>query len=178
MKEIAMTGQCWIVTADNRKATLYSYPKSGQGGLHLQRLRSLEHDEAQLEHERPSLMSGGGPARRGGAGAGAGSGTPHFGSAGLDGHAAEEEHHRFAKELCAWIAEASVAEKPERVSVFVPVRMMAYLRAEFERGGKHAEIGKRVDVHDGELTPLSVNDLAAHPKVVALRVADGHKASV
>lgn len=172
-----MTGQSWIVTADNRKASVYSYNKAVDGTAHLEFLRSIEHEEAELEHERPSLMSGGGPARRGGAGVGSGSGVPHFGS-GLDKHGAEEEHHRFAKRVCDWIAEASVANRPERVNVFVPVRMMAYLRGEFGHGGKHADLGKRVDVHDGELMRLSASELAAHPKVVALRATDARQVVV
>lgn len=169
-----MIGQSWIVTADNRKANAYSYQKSVQGLAHLQFLRSIEHEEAELEHERPSLMGGGGPARRGGAGVGSGSGMPHFGS-GLDKRGADEEHHRFAKRVCEWIAEASLAERPEHVAVFVPVRMMAYLRTEFALGGKYTDLGKRVNVHDGELMRLSVNELAAHPKVAALHANGAHK---
>jgi len=173
-----MNGQSWIVTADNRKANLYVYHKAALGAARLEFLRSIDHAETEVEHERPSLMGGGGPARRGGSGPGSGSGTPHSGGSGLDGHAAEEEHHRFAKRICEWIAVASLAEKPERVSMFVPVRMMAYLRADFERGGKHADAGKRVDVLDGDLMPLRVSELAAHPKVVALGATDAHKAAV
>jgi protein required for attachment to host cells len=139
-----------IVTADERKATLFACTTVPGGRWHVASLRSIENKwEDYHEKHRPSAL-GRGPSA---------SAAQHFASV---KHEPEEEHRRFAREVGAWLkSEASRASAPH-LSVFAAPRFLGLLRAELAGVRGRPE----VELHEGELTRLQPHELATHPAIV------------
>lgn len=151
----------WIVTSDERRAAMFSCRKVHGGRWHVEPHSSLENRwEDSHEHHRPSAL-GRGPSANA---------AQHFAST---GHADEEEHRRFAREVEAWLAHAIKALGLTLVSVFAAPRFLGLLRED------HAKLGGIVELHGGEFTRLRAQELAEHPAIRAVldRVEVGAKPS-
>ena len=151
--------QHWIVTADSRGAALFSCQRTPGGELHVEEARSLQngHEHEQDRH-RPALL--GGAERRGAAGRSGGHAAPHSVA---PHHAAEEDQHRYARDVGEWLGRANwelgIAGSGGRLSVFAPPKLLSLLR------DRMAGLGAAAEFHEGELSQLSSAELAAHPAV-------------
>lgn len=147
----------WIVTADNRRASLFSCRKTPGGELNVEHVRTLENaHENEHEHHRPSSL--GGAERRGTKTRAVGSAAPHSAS---PGHAVDEEQRRFAHEVAGWLDRASKELSVEGVAVFAAPHLLGLLRSQ------KGKIGATTELLEGELTHLRPHELAEHPAVRA-----------
>lgn len=147
--------QHWIVTADGRRAQLFSCRRLPGGGLHLEHLRSIENTH-EAEHERHRPTQVGGAERRGSVARSSAHAAPHVIPA---GHNAEEEHVRFAREVGSWLVDARREFGAEGLIVFAPARFLGLLR-------KQVTMENAPAMHEGELAHLHASELAAHPAVI------------
>jgi hypothetical protein len=168
-----MNASHWIVTADSRRARLFSCTRSSLPEspirLHIEEVRTLENDQRdEHEHHRPALLGGAersGSIRRSGARA-----APH---AATVGHDAEEQHRRFAQKIAHWIGTAQELLAPgqqnaREVTVFAPARMCGLLRDQFmavHTPLPHQTKLPHIRVHAAELAGLGPPELAVHPAV-------------
>lgn len=142
--------QQWIVTADERRATLFSCTKVAGARWYVDPQRTLEnHWENYHEHHRPSALGRGPTANA----------AQHFASL---GHEAEEEHKRFAREVRDWLHEALAELGVPKVDVVAAPRFLGVLRHEFQAPGG------RIELHEGELTRLGPDELATHPIILSI----------
>jgi hypothetical protein len=149
-------GTHWFVTADGRRAALFSCHAVPGGRLHVDPLRHVENaHEAEHEHHRP-LALGRGPSANA---------AQHFAG---HGHADEEEQRRFAREVAAWLGDATRELRLDRVEVFAASRFLGLLRDEM------GDLGGKAGLREGELAQLEPGELAEHPALRrALEAAAG-----
>lgn len=141
-----------IVVADGRRATAYILHPRARGVAHLSELATLANlHENEHEHQRPTLL--GGHERRDSLSRSGASAAPHGVS---QRHTADEEMARFAREVGAWLDAACDRADTGRTIVFAPPRFLGALRKQC--AGRRATI-----MVEGELSHLSVHELAAHP---------------
>ncbi|KAA0213926.1 MAG: hypothetical protein DYG94_03395 [Leptolyngbya sp. PLA3] len=142
------TQEHWFVTADSRRATLFHGMKDENNRLRVAEDRSVANmHEKEHERGRPSAL---------GRGSGAG-GAPSFASF---GHTGEEEHKRFAREVCTWLKQAADQHQFPIVTVFAPPEFIGQLRHELNG------LSSRVELRKAELTRLRPGALATHPAVL------------
>ncbi|MEI7658342.1 MAG: host attachment protein [Phycisphaerae bacterium] len=152
----------WIVTVDCRHARVFGWERTPGGALRLEPLRWIDNPhEAEHERGRPNLL--------GVAAVGApGRGVPQGAS---EGHAAEEEERRFARDLAGrggWLCRAIHELKADRVTVFAPAKFLGMLREEMDAntGRGDGPLPECVSFEAGELTHLRPGELAVHPRVM------------
>jgi protein required for attachment to host cells len=146
----------WIVTADGRRATLFSCRSVPGGHIHVDPDDSIQNEwENSHEHQRPTLM--GGSERRGSIGRSSAAAAPHSVS---QGHTSEEEQERFAREVSTWLGRNVKSKETGRVCVFAAPHFLGLLRAQV--GDSDA-----LEFYEGELTHLRPSELATHPAVVS-----------
>lgn len=147
--------QNWIVTADSRRAALYSCRNNPDGSLQLLHFKSIDNaHENEHGHERPVLA--GGAERRGSVASSGAHAAPHAISV---GHEKEEEQRRFAREVAAWIGDVGRYGAAHRIALFAPARVLGLLRKEL------AGLGEFLQFHEGDIAQMSPRELAVHPLV-------------
>jgi protein required for attachment to host cells len=153
----------WIVVADARTATMYRCRATPGGKWNLDAVASLTNSHEQ-EHARgrPAELSGHGPGR-------AAHGAPHLAS---PGHGADEELHRFAREVAgadSWLARLIREQHAEHVHVFAAAPLLGALRQVMETKGAlgGGTIRDNATFAESELANLTPGHLATHPKVLA-----------
>ncbi len=146
-----------IVTADGRRASLYTCTRDTAGRVHLEPAGTFENShEAEHERHRPGLIGGG--ERRGSTARSGAHAAPHAVS---PGNTADEEQRRFAQEICAWLVAANRGKKADRTTLFAPPRLLSML-------SPHASsIGGDVVLQAGEFAQLRAAELAEHPAIMA-----------
>ncbi len=149
----------WLVTADNRRATLFACRRLPSGDMHLEQVRAIENQhEGEHERHRPTLL--GGAERRGTASRSGARPAPHSTSV---GHQVDEEQRRFAREVRDWIETASRdlgwSLADDRISVLAAPRLFGLLRGLIE------EVDEMVSLCEGEFAQLAPHELAEHPSV-------------
>lgn len=147
--------QQWLVTADARRATLFSCQRLPGGGLHLEPQRTIENVH-EAEHERHRPMLAGGAERRGSIARSGARAAPHTVAT---GRTAEEEDQRFAREVGGWLSTARRELALGTMTVFAAPRFLGLLRE--QPGFDGAE-----EMHAAELSQLPAQELALHPAVL------------
>jgi hypothetical protein len=148
-------GPHMIITADGRRAALFSCQNLPSGGVHLESVKSIQ-NEHENEHERgrPTLV--GGAERRSGISRSGARPGPHSVAEDRTG---EEEIRRFAREVRKWLTTSRELDgRP--TTLFAPARFLGLLREEL-RGVNH-----KADLREGELGHLRPHELAVHPAVL------------
>lgn len=149
----------WLVTVDNRSASLFSCSRARNGELHVEPTRVLK-NEHEREHEfhRPTLL--GGSERPGSSTRSSASAAPHNAS---PGHEIEEEHRRFAREFVLWVAQARLEDGDIPLDIFTAPHFIGFIRHELTN--MH-EAKDKFALHECELTHMSPAQLAQHPAVL------------
>ena len=138
----------WIMTADERHATLYSCQKVAGARWHIELHKAMENRwEDYRDHGRPSALGRGPTANA----------AQHFASL---GHEEEEEHLRFAREVGDWLAHATKELGVDHISIFAAPKFLGLLRGELGR------LNKKAELHEAELTRLRPSELVNHPAIV------------
>ncbi len=139
----------WILTADGKRATLFSLAMTPEGELNAESRLTLEwHPTVEHEHHRPSILGG------------RANGMRHFAS---HGHDDEEAMRRFTREVITWIGGFEDELEIAQLDVFGPSRFLGLLRIQLE--GHPHRLRTRVDLHQCELAGLGAEQLAKHPTV-------------
>lgn len=146
----------WVVTADARHATLFGCHRRADHSLALEQVSAIENPhEAEHERHRPNLL--GGAERKGALARSAAHAAPHSVA---EGHAAEEEQRRFAREIGKWLRTTVPQPPNEPVILFAPPRYVQLLREQL------VDWEPPADIRTGNLAHLQTHDLAAHPLVL------------
>lgn len=156
LEQRTLSSLSYLVIADARRAQLLACQRLNTAGIGLRAVRTLENaHEAEHEHHRPSL--GGGGERQGSPTRGSAHAGPHSIA---QGHTAEEETERFAREIGRWLERAQGELGTARLVLFAPPRFLGLLR-------KHISTHGAPELREGDFARLDLNQLTVHPTVVA-----------
>ena len=136
----------WFFVVDGGCGRLMQSIVVPPGRLRVEQHGTLSNRSLGLEHVRPSSLKGK-------------SGNSYASG----GHEAEEEIHRFAKEVAAWLEREIDRHDIEDLTVFFSPRLLGELRKVFNPNLEH-----RVRTQQADLTSLTPSGLARHPAIQAL----------
>jgi protein required for attachment to host cells len=141
-----MRTKAWFIVADSGRGRLLHASRVDHGRLHVDEIDVIENTVGEHEHGRPSPRS-----LRGG---------PSYAS---PGHEQEQQQHRFAKQVSAWI-ERQVAEQGiAHLTLFSAPRFLGALRKVLP-----AALAPRIREEPIDLIQVSTSALARHPAVAGL----------
>lgn len=143
----------WLLITDARRSRLFHAKRTEAGRLHLDEKKRLDEVWTEQEHHRPAPL-------------GAPSGRSYIDQ----GHADEERMHRYAKTMANWLDTEARGLKIGKLHLFAPKRFLGVLRPALPGGLKQLIVD---EAHD--LAQLSAGELAEHPAVLAIPVADERK---
>lgn len=136
----------WFIVADAGRSRLLSVRRVPPGRVHVDEHESIENHADSHEHGRPSPR--------------AGKGGNTYASA---GHEDEQQLHRFAKEVAAWIAQKLTQHAVERATLFSAPKLLGELRKLYPPG-----LAQRIQEHPADLTQVSPAALAHHQAILSL----------
>jgi len=133
----------WFLVVDGGCGRLMQCMVVPPGRLHVEERAVLDNPTIGLEHGRPSSLKGK-------------SGNSYASR----GHEAEEELHRFAKKIAAWLDREIARFAIVELAVFCTPRLLGELRKVWG-----SELEQRIRIRQADLTSLSPAELARHPAV-------------
>jgi hypothetical protein len=140
----------WLLITDARQSRLFHGKRTAAGRLHLDEKARLDEVWVEQEHHRPAPL-------------GAPSGRSYIDR----GHADEERMHRFANTLAGWMEEQRRGLKIGKFHLFAPKRLLGMLRPALPSTLQQLVLD---EAHD--LAQLTAGELAEHPAVLAIPVAN------
>ena len=136
----------WIALADSRRGKLLRCSLTPNGRRHIESIENIESQWPGHQHGRPS---------------------PRLGKNGhsyaSQGHEAEEDLQRFAKQLLRWVAKQMQAHSIDRLTVYAPPRCLGALRQV-----RPQPMRIRLDLQEGDLLNLPDEVLADHKLICQL----------
>ncbi len=136
----------WFVVADAGIGRFCECSRTKTGRLHVDELSIIEYQTEEHEHGRPSPRAG----KNGNAYASV-------------GHEDSHQLHRFAKEFTGWLEGNMRKLDVAKLPIFAPPRFLGELRKVYG-----AQLVKRIEELQADLTGLSTAALAKHPSVEEL----------
>ncbi len=139
----------WFVTADARRASLFSCRTIPLGRVHVDRVRHIESEFEESEDQfRP-------PAPPGVTAVDAAETHQEV------DHRPEESDARFSRDVARWLGRAVRELEVDRVTVFVAPRFLSALR------GSIGGLAVPFELREGEFTHLRAHELAEHATVLS-----------
>jgi protein required for attachment to host cells len=136
----------WFIVVDRGKGRLLRVGMLPAGRVHVDEVDAIEGPPDEHEHGRPSPRTA-----RGGYTYASG------------GHETEQQIHRFAKEVAAWIGRKLEEHRIDRLDLFSSPRLLGELRKLYP-----ATWDGRVREHQADLTHVTPAELSKHPAVADL----------
>lgn len=149
MKANASRG--WFFVADGGSGKLYRTIVVPPGRRHLQQHGTIRNEVPASERGRPSALRG-----------------KNGNSYASVGHDAEEDLHRFAKEVAAWLDRKLEQHAVAELTVFCAPRFLGELRRVWCPSAE-----RRVTLRQGDLTSFEASALVHHPAVEELAPGSG-----
>lgn len=136
----------WIVVLDSRRGRLLRGQTVPPGRAHLEVLETIENEEEEHEHGRPS------PRRS------------KDGHSYADwGHEDDEQLQRNARRVAGWIDTQRKSHGIDRLTVFSPPRFAGALRTQYA-----ASLAKSIDQKQLDLGNLEPGELVKHPAIAEM----------
>ena len=142
----------WFLTADRKKARLFSASRTPHDRLHVDEVAALYEAWDELQHDRPSPRAG-----------------KDGHSYASIGHEDEERIQRFSRQIAEWVGRQVGAHSIERLHVFSARRLLGALRHVLS---SHLE--ERVVDHALDLGDLTAGELAKHGAIEAAAGGPGY----
>lgn len=133
----------WILTVDQHAGKLLCLSTGEDHHVRFEESGEITNTHEPHEHGRPSPKKGKGSHQN----------VPWS-------HDEEELRKRYARDVATWLASEVDKQAIMRVVVFAPAHLLGALRREWS-----PELARRVEEHVGDLSHLSLRELAHHPVI-------------